>query len=218
MRNDIRIQYDHILNESHYGQPSVVGVLRTGRRGRPRLVFDPQFLQWAQQHRTTSGISTFLSVGRSAVRNALLEHGLAAPGTYPFSTSNSTSMEPTIESPNFAEDDLLEPNLSVPDAIPADVAGSGCSTAAISSITDEDLDILLQRLRTHFRGAGIAMLDGLLRCLGQRIQRERIRASLLRIDPVRRVFERICIRCRIYSVPGPNALWHHDGQHGEFYS
>jgi hypothetical protein len=171
----------------------------------------------------TSGISTFLGVGISSVRNALLEHGLAAEGTYPFSTPNSTSMESaaestSAESSNPTEDDLLEPNLPIPTTIPADVAYSGCSTAGISSITDEDLDLLLQRLRTHFRRAGIEMLDGLLRRLGHHIQRERIRASLLRIDPIRRVFERIHIRCRVHSVQGPNVLWHHDGQHGEFYN
>lgn len=50
MRNDIRTQYDISLNESHHGQPSVVGVLRTRRRGRPRLIIDPQFLELLGQH------------------------------------------------------------------------------------------------------------------------------------------------------------------------
>ena len=59
------------------------------------------------------------------------------------------------------------------------------------------------------------MLHGMLLRLGHLIPRERIRQSLLRIDPVQRVFERIQIRCRTYSVPGPNSLWHHDGQHGK---
>jgi len=26
------------------------------------------------------------------------------------------------------------------------------------------------------------------------------------------------IRHRVYSVPGPNSLWHHDGQHGKFFN
>ncbi|KAJ7900776.1 hypothetical protein B0H13DRAFT_1560470, partial [Mycena leptocephala] len=47
-----------------------------------------------------------------------------------------------------------------------------------------------------------------------RIPERRDRQSLLRIDPVQRVFQRITIRRRTYSVPGPNSLWHHDGQHG----
>jgi hypothetical protein len=51
--------------------------------------------------------------------------------------------------------------------------------------------------------------------LGHRIPREQLCQSLVRVDPVQRVFERIHIRRHVYSVPGPNALWHHDGQHGK---
>jgi hypothetical protein len=58
------------------------------------------------------------------------------------------------------------------------------------------------------------MLDGMLRHLGHRLPQERIRESLMRIDPIQQVFQRIRIHRRVYSVPGPNALWHHDGQHG----
>ena len=58
MRNDIRTQYEIGLSTSHYGHPSVVGVMRTGRRGRPRLVFDPGFLQWTMTQRTTSRIAS----------------------------------------------------------------------------------------------------------------------------------------------------------------
>ncbi|KIO16617.1 hypothetical protein M407DRAFT_45791, partial [Tulasnella calospora MUT 4182] len=53
-----------------------------------------------------------------------------------------------------------------------------------------------------------------LRRNGTPTSRPRISASLVRIDPVRRVFERVRIKRRRYQVPGPNALWHHDGQHG----
>ena len=60
------------------------------------------------------------------------------------------------------------------------------------------------------------MISGMLLRLGHRVQQARVRQSLLRIDPVRRVFERIRIRRRKYNVAGPNALWHHDGQHGPF--
>ena len=56
---------------------------------------------------------------------------------------------------------------------------------------------------------------GMLRRLGHVVPYERVRLSLWRVDPVVRVFDRIRIRRRGYSVPGPMALWHHDGQHGE---
>ncbi len=61
------------------------------------------------------------------------------------------------------------------------------------------------------------MLNGMLRRLGHRVPIEHIRQSLLRIDPVRQIFERIRIRRREYRVLGPNSLWHHDGQHGRFF-
>ncbi|KAJ7913422.1 hypothetical protein B0H13DRAFT_1508395, partial [Mycena leptocephala] len=83
-----------------------------------------------------------------------------------------------------------------------------------STILDWELDSLLLCLRTHFRRAGISMLDGMLRRLGHRVPQIRIRDSLCRIDPVHRVFQRIRIRRREYRVAGPNSLWHHDGQHG----
>lgn len=57
-------------------------------------------------------------------------------------------------------------------------------------------------------------MSGALSTWGYRISIERIRLSLLRIDPIRRVFESQRIRRRKYSVAGPNSLWHHDGQHG----
>ncbi|KAJ7727773.1 hypothetical protein B0H16DRAFT_1331371, partial [Mycena metata] len=77
-----------------------------------------------------------------------------------------------------------------------------------------ELDSLLLQLRTHFRRAGISMLDGMLRRLGHRVQQDRIRESLCHINPVHRVFQRIQIRRRQYYVAGPNSLWHYNGQHG----
>lgn len=79
-------------------------------------------------------------------------------------------------------------------------------TRPLSDISDDELDMLLTQLRTHYRRAGVTMLGGMLLHLGYRIPRERIRLSLIRIDPVQRVFQRIKIRRRVYSVPGPNSL------------
>jgi hypothetical protein len=104
---------------------------------------------------------------------------------------------------------------------PAGTASGSTSAASftrpLSDISDDELDILLTQLRTHYRRAGITMLNGMLLRLGYRIPRERIRLSLICIDPVQRVFQRIRIRRRVYSVPGPNSLWHHDGQHGMWF-
>lgn len=88
-------------------------------------------------------------------------------------------------------------------------------TGPMSSITDEELDQTIRHLRLMYPRAGISTLSGMLLTLGLRVSRERIRLSLTRVDPVQRLFQRITIERRVYTVPGPMALWHHDGQHGE---
>ena len=222
MKNDIKTQYERGLSTSHYGRPSVVNVLRTGRRGRPRLIIDPGFLQWAMTQRTTSRIASFLSVGRTTLREAMLDYGLAEPGDNPFLPEGSISQDPSETVLVADDDDILEPELPLPLPLPQEVVNATAAAqysspmATLSTMMDGELDNLLLQLKTHFRRAGITMLDGMLRQLGHHVPRDRIQASLLRIDPVHHVFNRIRIRRRVYSVPGPNSLWHHDGQHGEF--
>ena len=235
MQTDIRLQYRDTLDESHHGRPALVQTIRTGHRGRPRIVIDPEFLQWAYGHRSVSGISRFLNVNRDTVRNALLDYGIAEPHQNPFQTHTEVDGTPGGSNTIAPEDELLDPRLPIPAELPPDVAAaavppthtppnsttsSGPSvtsyTGPLSILTDDELDDLILRLRSHFRRAGLSMLDGMLRRLGHRVPRERISASLMRIDPVQRVFQRIRIRRRKYSVPGPMYLWHHDGQHGKF--
>ncbi|KAF8229270.1 hypothetical protein L208DRAFT_1013727, partial [Tricholoma matsutake] len=181
MRNDIQTQYDISLSESHYGSPSVVGVLRTGRRGRPRLVFDPTFLQWVMTQCTTSGIASFLTVGRTTLCQAILDHGLAEPGANPFLPEHSMSSEPSESLLESEDDDILEPELPTPLTLPPEVVDDvvlGSQHPTVMTMADEELDNLLLQLRIHFRRAGIAMLDGMLGQLGHQVPRDRIRASL----------------------------------------
>ena len=216
MQMDIRLQYEEALDQSHHGHPTVVETVHTGRVGRPSIYIDPDFLRWAYAHRSTSGIARFLHVGRRTVRNALLNYGIAESRDNPFSPS-AEELE--------VEDILLDSNT------PINVSGAQLSnstdfgpigptvsfTGPLSTLCDDALDALILQLRAHFRRAGISMLDGMLRRSGYRLPRDRIRESLMCIDPVHRVFQRIRIRRRVYSVPGPNSLWHHDGQHGKFF-
>ncbi|KAJ6463632.1 hypothetical protein C8R47DRAFT_992590 [Mycena vitilis] len=185
---------------------------------------DPDFLRWAYSQRTTAGIHRFLGVSRSTVRFALIRHGIVSLQSNPFATDEDPPPPAPEDIPanpelvNDTEDDLLDPNLPIPVQLPSaveDLAPPQVAsyTGPLSNLSDDELDLLLLRLRSHFRRAGLGMLDGMLRRLGHRVPRERVRQSLLRIDPVRRIFERIRIRRRVYSVPGPNSLWHHDGQH-----
>lgn len=83
-----------------------------------------------------------------------------------------------------------------------------------STITDENLDVIVTDFVSSFPTAGQKTLAGHLRTLGHRIQRYRIRESLYRVDPLG--VEQRCRRLlhrRSYKVPGPNSLWHIDGNH-----
>ncbi|KAF8055696.1 hypothetical protein FPV67DRAFT_1567427 [Lyophyllum atratum] len=210
MQNDVRQQYDQATNESHHGQPVIVETVHTGHRGRPQIHIDPEFLRWAYSMRSTSSIARFLGVGRRLVRDHLLQYGIA-----------EAREQPSVLSAQYIEEnnDFLDPQgqavpIDNPPEVPQELAVPSPNLESTTHISVEDLDALLLHLRQHFRRAGITMLDGMLRRLGHRVPRERIKQSLIRIDPVHRVFQRIKIRRRVYSVPGPNSLWHHDGQHG----
>ena len=224
MQEEIRTAYYEALNRSHHGRPTIIDTVYTGCPGRPSIQIDPEFLHWAYSLRSTSSISRFLGVGRQTVRNALLSYGIAQEQSDPFVFHKDNPVDSSSESEigHTGLDFLLDP----PDQIPFQDATSLTEsqqpqphivsyTGPISSMTDDQLDNLILQLRQTFVRAGTTMLHGMLRRLGYRISYQRIRQSLLRIDPIHRVFDRIRICRRVYSVPGPNALWHHDGQHGK---
>ncbi|KAJ7438360.1 hypothetical protein FB451DRAFT_1030898, partial [Mycena latifolia] len=62
--------------------------------------------------------------------------------------------------------------------------------------------------------SGLRYLRGHFRRHGLRIQRERVRLSLKRVDALGQALRtRLAIRRRRYTVPRPNYLWHCDGHH-----
>ncbi|KAJ3966380.1 hypothetical protein EV361DRAFT_1013945 [Lentinula raphanica] len=200
--------YNCLEHTSHHGHPEVISWKTNGSAGRPRAVIDPDFLRWAHTHRTNTGIAEFLGVSRRTVRRALLEHQIVTPGTIPFEDHVSEDI-----------DNVLDPNDELPRTFhpeiesAANLVQSSSSSARCSNMSNDTLDSLVRLLRSHYPRAGIQMLHGMLRRLGHVVPYENIRHSLIRVDPVHRVFDRIRIRRRRYSVPGPNALWHHDGHH-----
>ncbi|KAE9388731.1 hypothetical protein BT96DRAFT_1003909 [Gymnopus androsaceus JB14] len=211
---DIHSLHDEGTEQSHHGRPTIVSSEQTGRPGRPCTVINRDFLSWAYTQRTTSGISQFLGLSCNTVRQSLLDYGLAPSGANPF-PSNTNDAE--------VEGDILNPapsNAHTQEELPAEVRNVASSIASssgyLSNISDEDLDRLVRELHPHYPRAGIQILDGMLRNLGHILPRERIQQSLIQVDPVHQVFERIRIRRRRYNVPGPNSLWHHDGHHHEF--
>lgn len=77
-----------------------------------------------------------------------------------------------------------------------------------SSITDEQLDEKISSILNSSPNSGERMVIGALTARNIKVKRERVRASIFRVNPVNRVLRRhTSIRRRVYSVPTPNALW-----------
>ena len=88
-------------------------------------------------------------------------------------------------------------------------------TTGFSALTNDELDTYVRQfMEQHGSMVGCSMLSGYLRSLGLRIQRDRLRASIARVDPSNVRIRWAAVICRrSYSVPGPNSLWHLDGHH-----
>ncbi|KAK7439172.1 hypothetical protein VKT23_017662 [Stygiomarasmius scandens] len=233
MKQDVDQHSQSILDASHGGYPQLFTV-HSGSRGRPRTMINPFFLAWAYSRRSTASIARFLGVSHSFVRRQLLAYEIASPGSPPQFTQTSQAVDSESVIDESADigytlqpderDELLDPELQIPETLPEDVQQQAASLAGqssgrsqrsyLSSISDQQLDSLVIRLQVYFPRAGVTTLDGMLRRLGHVLPRERIRQCLIRVSPLHRVFQPIAIRRRGYSVPGPNSLWHHDGQHG----
>ena len=77
-------------------------------------------------------------------------------------------------------------------------------------LSDQELSSILRQVRHDNPGVGESMVSGLLRARGYKITRARIRAALRSHDPLSAVMRWPggIIRRRVYSVAGPNSLWH----------
>ena len=86
--------------------------------------------------------------------------------------------------------------------------------ANYTEMDDAELDAITSQFVNSHPESGGRSLAGFLRGMGIRIQRSRVRESLLRIDPrgVQTRFRRVLHRRR-YNVCMPNSLWHIDGYH-----
>ena len=82
-------------------------------------------------------------------------------------------------------------------------------------IGNTDLDDIVRAFMNIQGGlVGYSMVRGHLRSMGINVQRERIRGSISRVDPINcRSRWATVVSRRAYSVPGPNSLRHIDGYH-----
>ena len=180
MRSEIHQQHEHALDSSHHGRPVFTEQVYTGRRGRPTIHIDPDFLQWAYSLHSTSSISRFLHVSWQTVCSALLEHGIAAPQADPFISGGEEpdSTDDDAGAGSIAQtavaDSLLDPDLPLPPAFPPDIPAPARQhtvsfTAPLSSLSDIELDELILHLQRHYCRAGVTMLHGMLLHLGHHV-------------------------------------------------
>ncbi|KAJ7780657.1 hypothetical protein DFH07DRAFT_437971 [Mycena maculata] len=141
------------------GAPLVVARrVRTGRRGRPRVEIDEQFLSAALDLHGPTGIAPELGVSSRTVCRVALRTGLVEPGA------------PVFQSRVNAEGIVERVHTS--------------TTPPVSVISDAELDQLIALTLEIFPQFGRQMIRGHLKSQGYRVPRERITASYLRVPAI----------------------------------
>lgn len=85
-----------------------------------------------------------------------------------------------------------------------------------STLSNEELDQCVREIISRQPHSGYRMMRALLENRGLRVQYERVRASMHRVDTsgvISRTLNLGCINRRTYSVPGPHTLMHIDTNH-----
>lgn len=169
--------------------PQVVWQVRTGRRGRPRIEFDPDFLSTALSLRGPTGVAPVVNTSSRTIRRRALDYMIVEPGN-----------------PVFQDIDNLDGTTT---------RVHTTTTRPLSTLTDEELDAVIRSILEQFPDYGQRMLAGALRVMHHRVPRQRLTSSYVRVHGTPGAFGDRQIHRKIYSVAGANSLWHHDGQHGK---
>jgi hypothetical protein len=81
------------------------------------------------------------------------------------------------------------------------------------NISPHDLDILTKMFKEGKPNSGLRYLISFLHTHGIKVQKERVRQSLRRVDRLGQVLRKQRITRRQYYSPRPNSVWHMDGHH-----
>ena len=84
-------------------------------------------------------------------------------------------------------------------------------TKGYSTISETDLVEVIKEYLKQSSNAGQVLVQGHIAGLGLRVQRDRVRKAIHSINGSHP--KQAAIFRRVYSVPGPNSLWHVDGNH-----
>jgi len=167
-----------------------VGFEHTGRRGRPRIVIDPEVLEVSYGMRGPTELGRIFDVSSRSVHCRAVDLGIVEAG------------EPVYV--DFEEEDGTTRRYYT------------SSTSSLSTLSNEDLDLIMVDILCSFPSFGRRMIDGHLKFLGHHLPRLRIQESYARVHgPPVSAFGVRRIERRVYNVRGYNSLCHHDGQHGK---
>jgi len=90
----------------------------------------------------------------------------------------------------------------------------GVILTSYSGMSDDELDGIVKDIKRIHPFSGFSLLFGTIKSRGINIQCHRLRDSIRRVDPIRtNVRLNQVVQRRTYTVPGPNSLWHIDGNH-----
>lgn len=163
----------------------------TGKRGRPRIEIDPQFLSSASQLRGPTDMATSLPCGARTVRRRQIEQAVRQPGVRVY-------------------EDVAAPNGHT-----TRTWTSANAALTQDDVSDEDLDHYMHGILQMFPHFGRSLIQGSLRSQGINVSRARVRESFVRVHGPAPNFGDRRIKRRAYNVAGANSLWHHDGYHGK---
>jgi hypothetical protein len=165
--------------------------VHTGRPGRPRIEICPDILATTLEMRGPTDLGRIFGTSGRTVRRRALEYGLVEPGH-----------------PVFVEVEDEDGTVHLHHT---------SSTSTMTDMSDEEIDDITRQIVEAFPTFGRRLIEGHFRAAGYRIPRSRQLASYFRVNgPPASTFGVRRIERRVYSVPGPNSLWHHDGQHGKY--
>lgn len=163
--------------------------MHTGRRGRPRIEIDENFLAFALDLRGPTGIAPVTQTSGRTVRRRALDYGLLEPAAPVY-----------MDHTDPATGDTRRTYTS--------------TTAPVSILTDAELDDTMHHILEVFPAFGRRMIQGYLRQMGERVPTERVRQSYSRVHGPPVSYNNTPTGRQVYRVAGPNSLSHHDGQHG----
>ena len=90
---------------------------------------------------------------------------------------------------------------------------SGLTLQGYSTCADDELDRIVNQIKTTYPNDGEVMVAAHLKSRGIYIPRARLCAAIYRLDPSTREGMRSAIRRRVYHTQSPNSVWHIDGNH-----